>query len=85
MPWSDKSVESALNTYNAAISEGVPDWYAMRLALDVAAEEADPSLKKPKCDETTPISRDFFLAMLGALALICGIVVLSVALMAAKG
>lgn len=84
MIWSDKAVGSALDTYNAAISEGVPDWYAMRLALDVAFEENNETVKKvPK--QQQPVKTDFFLAVLGVLALICGVVVLSVAFFAAKG
>lgn len=85
MVWSDKSVESALNTYNAAIDEGVPDWYAMRLALDVAFEENGGAVKKDTRMPEMPKVTDMILSLLGAMAFICGTVVLIVAYFAAKG
>lgn len=85
MRWSDKSVESALNTYNAAIAEGVPDWFAMKLALDVAFEENAGIAKTQRQVPNPPSPSEFFLILLGGLSIICGIVVLIVAFMAAKG
>ena len=81
MVWSDKSVSAAMDTYNSAVNDGIADWYAMRLALDVAFEENGGVINLSKEKEYSAI----YLSVITGLAISLGIVILLILLYFVKG
>lgn len=82
MVWSDKSISTAVETYTSAVNEGVPDWYAMKLALDVAFEENGGVVK---LDKNKKDYSSICLAVISGISVALGIVILTILLYSIKG